>query len=236
MSNKIILKKSSVASKVPQPEDLHYGELAINYADGVLYYKNANNSIQTIGGGNGSPVEGAKVTISNTPPIGAEPGDLWWDSEIGVLFIYYNDGDSSQWVEAIPQVLVEGPSGVYTLTGDLVTTGDVTVQGTLFETSDAKLKKNVETIVDPLALTKTLRGVNFDWVKNDKKSMGMIAQEVETILPYLVQDDPTGTKTINYTAMIGLLVESVKQLSDKVEQLESKKTWWQKLKEYFYGD
>ena len=45
MSNKIILKKSSVPSKIPQVADLEYGELAINYADGKLFYKNASNEV-----------------------------------------------------------------------------------------------------------------------------------------------------------------------------------------------
>lgn len=51
MANKIILKKSSVASKVPLSSDLDYGELALNYTDGKLYFKNASNTISSIGGG-----------------------------------------------------------------------------------------------------------------------------------------------------------------------------------------
>lgn len=51
MANKIILKKSSVASKVPLTTDLVYGELALNYADGKLYYKTASNTIAELGGG-----------------------------------------------------------------------------------------------------------------------------------------------------------------------------------------
>lgn len=47
MANKVLLKKSSVAAKIPQPEDLDYGELAINYQDGKLYYKKANNTIDS---------------------------------------------------------------------------------------------------------------------------------------------------------------------------------------------
>lgn len=49
MANKIILKKSSVAAKVPLVTDLVYGELALNYADGKLYYKTASNSIAEVG-------------------------------------------------------------------------------------------------------------------------------------------------------------------------------------------
>lgn len=51
MANKIILKKSSVPNKIPQPSDLDYGELAINYADGILYYKKDNNLIESISSG-----------------------------------------------------------------------------------------------------------------------------------------------------------------------------------------
>jgi hypothetical protein len=45
MANKVLLKKSSVADRVPQTIDLDYGELAINYADGKLYFKNSSNAI-----------------------------------------------------------------------------------------------------------------------------------------------------------------------------------------------
>lgn len=48
MSNNIILKKSSVGDKVPLAGDLQYGELALNYADGNLFYKNSSNAISTI--------------------------------------------------------------------------------------------------------------------------------------------------------------------------------------------
>ena len=53
MANRIILKKSSLAGKIPLSTDLEYGELALNYTDGRLYYKNANNTVGQIGGGAG---------------------------------------------------------------------------------------------------------------------------------------------------------------------------------------
>jgi hypothetical protein len=49
MSNKVLLKKSSVAAKVPLTTDLDYGELALNYADGKLYFKNSSNAVQSFG-------------------------------------------------------------------------------------------------------------------------------------------------------------------------------------------
>ncbi len=53
MANRIVLKKSSLAGKIPLASDLEYGELALNYADGKLYYKNANNTVGLVGGAGG---------------------------------------------------------------------------------------------------------------------------------------------------------------------------------------
>jgi len=66
MSNKIILKKSSVAAKVPLTTDLDYGELALNYADGKLYYKNSSNAISTF---TANPDLSAYVTLTGTQTL-----------------------------------------------------------------------------------------------------------------------------------------------------------------------
>ena len=98
MSSKIILKKSSIAAKAPVVGDIDFGELALNYNDGKLYYKKSDNSIdffssgQLVGGG-------ANVTTSDTAPLSPLDGDLWWDSQTAALKIYYNDGSSTQWVD-----------------------------------------------------------------------------------------------------------------------------------------
>lgn len=55
MANKIVLKKSSVTSKVPTTDDLDYGELALNYADGKLYYKKSDGTtVDAFNAGSGS--------------------------------------------------------------------------------------------------------------------------------------------------------------------------------------
>ena len=63
MSNKIILKKSSVADKVPSTGDLEYGELAINYADKRLYFKDSNNNISYFGTGGGGGGSGTVISV-----------------------------------------------------------------------------------------------------------------------------------------------------------------------------
>ena len=69
MANKIILKKSSVAAKVPLDTDLEYGELALNYTDGKLFYKTASNTIAEISGAGGS-VSWIKKTTNYTAAVG----------------------------------------------------------------------------------------------------------------------------------------------------------------------
>lgn len=63
MNNKILLKKSSTAGKIPLPENLAYGELALNYSDGKLYYKRADNQVKVL---NASEIEVSLVSAGNT--------------------------------------------------------------------------------------------------------------------------------------------------------------------------
>src|SRR6056300_223979 len=82
MSNKVLLKRSSVAGRVPSAAALEYGELALNYSDGVLYYKDSSNTVQSISGSGGGAtnLDGlTDVTIA-----GVADGDvLQYDSGTG---------------------------------------------------------------------------------------------------------------------------------------------------------
>ena len=81
--------------------DSDEGELNVYYQDvNSAQWVLANSGIgTTTGGGGGGGAGGANVTVSSNPPGSASNGDLWWDSDIGELYIYYTDGDSNQWVE-----------------------------------------------------------------------------------------------------------------------------------------
>ena len=86
--------------------------------------------------------------------------------------------------------------------------------------SDMKLKENITTVDNGLDLVNQLRGVRFDWKDTGYGSYGVIAQELEQVLPELVGDgDP---KTVKYNGIIGVLIEAVKELSDRVKALEDK--------------
>jgi hypothetical protein len=86
-------------------------------------------------------------------------------------------------------------------------------------TSDTNLKENIETVENALETVNSLRGVKFDWKENHRTSYGVIAQELEEVLPDLVITKEL--KTVNYNGLIGVLIEAVKELSAEVQELKS---------------
>jgi len=86
-------------------------------------------------------------------------------------------------------------------------------------TSDANLKQDIQTFKSALDIVSELRGVRFNWKKDNKPSVGVIAQELEEILPELVSD--SSPKTVNYNGIIGVLIEAVKELSEEVKSLKN---------------
>lgn len=81
--------------------------------------------------------------------------------------------------------------------------------------SDKRLKKKIKTIANSLAITNQLRGVFFNWRNTDAKSMGVIAQELEKILPFLVVKGSDGKLAVLYTALAGLFIQNVKELIER---------------------
>lgn len=118
-----------------------------------------------------------------------------------------------------------------TTTGEIRATNDVTA----FYSSDIALKENITNIPDPLEAIKKLNGVLFDWKKDyidqrggedgyfvRKKDVGVIAQEVEKVLPEAVAQRPDGIKAVKYDRLTCLLIEAVKKLSNQVDNLTKK--------------
>ena len=94
--------------------------------------------------------------------------------------------------------------------------------------SDERLKENIIPIDNALDTLMKLEGVTFDWKKDGKHSMGLIAQEVEKHIPYLVEDrkmlnSDEMSKKLNYNGLIGLLLQSIKELKTELDDLKSSK-------------
>ncbi len=96
-----------------------------------------------------------------------------------------------------------------------------------FSTSDKRLKENITPIANALEKVKSLTGVEFDWKEETKSvhgyeghDVGVIAQDVQAVLPEAVRTNDTGYLSVRYEKMIALLIEANKELANRVEQLE----------------
>jgi hypothetical protein len=99
------------------------------------------------------------------------------------------------------------------LTG-LLTTTDINT------TSDANLKENIETIQSATDVINNINGVSFNWKDTGKKSYGVIAQELQTILPELVNKNENGL-SVSYLPLLAFLIQAVKEQDKRISQLEN---------------
>ena len=87
--------------------------------------------------------------------------------------------------------------------------------------SDQRLKTNIVGITDALSKLEQLRGVEYDWINGSGASVGVIAQEVQSVYPQLVSDTED-RMTVNYNGLVGLLVQAVNELSSRLDDYTSK--------------
>jgi hypothetical protein len=112
----------------------------------------------------------------------------------------------------------------------LQVSGDI-IANSIAGSSDARFKTNVTPIINPLQKVLALRGVNFDWKTtefparsfSENRSVGFIAQEVEKILPEVVQteNNAEGYKSVQYDKVVALLVEAIKEQQTQIDSLKA---------------
>ena len=95
--------------------------------------------------------------------------------------------------------------------------GNLTLNGDIFIYSDGRIKENITPITSALDKVNDLSGITYNIINKPKKQIGVIAQEVEKVLPEVIKNDGE-LKTVAYPNMIGLLIEALKELNDKVDQ------------------
>ena len=88
-------------------------------------------------------------------------------------------------------------------------------------TSDIRQKEDIEIIDHPIEKLQQLHGYTFKFKGSDKTTGGVIAQEVEQILPAIIKTDDEGMKSLSYNAIIGLLVEVSKSQQQEIDQLKA---------------
>ena len=124
-------------------------------------------------------------------------------------------------------------NGFTTVSGDFYAGAGATFKGPIHclddiiafygQSSDLALKENVSTLDNPLAKVMQIRGTEYDWKEGNNNyqghDIGVIAQEVEKVLPEAVSTKPDGTKGVHYNKLIPLLIEAVKDLSHQVDDI-----------------
>ena len=108
--------------------------------------------------------------------------------------------------------------------GNLECEGNVTAYSTT-SISDINQKENIEVIDNPIEKIKQISGYTFDWKNSGEHSGGVIAQEIEKVMPSIIKEtsirESETMKAVDYQAIIGLLVETVKDLNQRIEDLEN---------------
>lgn len=135
-------------------------------------------------------------------------------------FIYWNEDNSIQF-------FINGNyCAKMEVDGDFHADGDVVAYSSS-TSSDERLKDNIKQIENASDKLKELKGVEFTWKRNGKNGGGVIAQDVEKVLPGAVREVESlegdqSYKAVDYNAVIGLLIETNKELLERIEKLENK--------------
>ena len=162
-----------------------------------------------------SLVEGTGVTITNNSGEGTTP----------TIAIGQAVATNSE-----VQFAKLGVGGAHDATYELKVTGDIGATGDIvaYVSSDERLKNNVEVISNPIEKVQSLRGVTWEWNElasdavKQSPNVGVIAQEVEKVLPQLVHDRENGFKGVDYAKLTGLLIEAIKEQQKQIDELKSK--------------
>ena len=198
------------------------GSLSYNSSTGVISYTTPSTS---------SITEGTNLYYTDARSRAAHSfsaGSGAYNSTTGVITIptntnqltngagFYKSGDNVSFGTV--------SSGALTVTGDITATGEITAYF-----SDINLKKDITAIQNPIAKVKSIRGVTFspnEVAVNlgviDQPSVGVIAQEVELVMPELVTDSAyKGYKTVKYDKLTALLIEAVKEQQEQIDALRA---------------
>ena len=111
----------------------------------------------------------------------------------------------------------------------LMVSGSIKASGTVIQGSDIRLKEDIQPIDNPLSRIDNIDGVYFTYKDTKEKSIGVIAQDIQKILPEVVSEDNKGYLGVNYSGIVPVLIEAVreqnsiiKDLEDRISDLENK--------------
>jgi trimeric autotransporter adhesin len=100
--------------------------------------------------------------------------------------------------------------------------GTIRATGDVIAYSDARVKENVETIPNAIDKVKAMRGVGYNKIGEQRRSTGVIAQEILEVLPEVVHQDENGMYSVAYGNIVGVLIEAIKEQQNQIDELKSR--------------
>ena len=182
--------------------------------------------IQIIGKGNNATDNVGKLTFhsyAESDPMCSISSIRGSGDDVGVLAFSTNNGGTvaeRMRINSGGNISIDNTNNSYKLdvSGTIRATGDVIAY------SDARVKENVETIENALDKVTKLRGVSYtrNDIEDKSTKIGVIAQEILEVVPEVVQQDNEGKYSVSYGNIVGLLIESIKELKAEVDELKSR--------------
>jgi Chaperone of endosialidase len=191
---------------------------------GTLTYANVANKITSSYGSTG------QVTLNADTTGGIEIGTRNRGAS-GNPYVYFHSSTYNNNYDAAVYASggsngSDGQGVLYLVAGNTNVSGhlyagiDITSAGDVIAFSDQRLKQDITTIDSALDKVKQLRGVNYTRISTQKPSIGVIAQEVQQVIPEVVKETD-GYLGVSYGNMVGLLIEAIKELSEQIEELKN---------------
>jgi Chaperone of endosialidase len=179
------------------PTTLAIGNLTGGVLGSIPYQTGTNATVMLPVGTVGQYLKSTGTTPQWTDPVGITANQVAFgrgpNSELG--------GDVGMTYNPLTQIL--------------------TVSGDVIAGSDREIKDNIQTLDNALEKTLSLRGVSFNYKKSGRPNIGLIAQEVQEIVPEVVSvNESTGFLGIGYGALVGLLVEAIKEQQAQIDELK----------------
>jgi hypothetical protein len=177
--------------------------------------------------------EGTKIVL--WPGVGDSPSSVDYAMGIESAALWHSvagSTDTFKWYAGTTNIakltgtgaLIVGNISPSATSGWIYASGDVVA----FATSDKRLKDNITPISNPIEKIQKIGGYEFDWVPTEEAhsyeghDIGVIAQEIEEVLPELVTTRDNGYKAVKYDKIVALLIEAIKDQQKQIEELKSK--------------
>ena len=222
------------------PTSIYEGSIEMNIGSSMIFNTDGANERMRINGsgnvgiGTSSPL--SKLHVDGEIRVEGSNGAIHFRDQDGPSFYYYNyvdqDGFKIQYANGTSSFRINGANlylgegffgGGTRLTVGNTGDGSYAIANSWQVFSDKRFKKEIKSISNPIKIIKSLDGVNYQWKSSNLKDIGFIAQEVEKVIPYIVNTNKeTGFKSLDYSRITPILVEAIKEQQKMIDNLEKK--------------